>query len=157
MLEPEFTRVRRALEYAFLPTAVLVRGRNFTRDFDAVEPPWKLPRRKSQVAVLAVLISLHHFPFLAALEQAYHVELPWAVQLPSWAGPCRIARRHRLSGAALACEATQRGNEADRAVRAGARLLEAGAARTEPAGGRCVEARWAQKLVGACQDEVAPQ
>jgi hypothetical protein len=35
------------------------------------------------VAVLAVLISLHHFPFLAALEQAYHVELPWAVQLPS--------------------------------------------------------------------------
>ena len=83
VLEPEFTRVRPALEYAFLPTAVLVRGRNFTRDFDAVEPPWKLPRRKSQVAVLAVLISLHHFPFLAALEQAYHVELPWAVQLPS--------------------------------------------------------------------------
>jgi hypothetical protein len=131
VLESELTRVRTALKYAFVPTALLVRSSVFGRAFDVIEPPWKLPRRRTQVAVLALALSFNHFPFLASLEKAFHLELPWAVQLPSWAGPCRLVRRQGLSGAAVACEASGRGKDADRAVRARTRLLQAGAGRDE--------------------------
>ena len=102
--QPWYRRARACLWSSLLPTWLLVRQGVPSQAFEPAEQPRLRPPGKLASHLLLMLaISLNHWPVITAFEVALCVRVPWAIRLPSWAGPCELRAVKNVSSRDKSC------------------------------------------------------
>lgn len=102
--QPWYRRAKASLWSGLLPTWLLVRQGAPSQGFEPAElPSLRPPGKLASHLLLTLAISLNHWPVVTAFEVALCVRIPWALRLPSWAGPCELRAVRNVPSHDSAC------------------------------------------------------